>query len=498
MTASLPAAPDSRSSRSNARVVYRLATIHASTMATVIVQGLKCAPMTKPPTIPSTDLRRALPPRSEGAAGLAAPKLSRRNLVAELLHGLFGHAGQRLFMAPTFLPAFLFALSGSEFVVGMARGIQALGTMLSPALGAAVIGHRVHIKWIGIGSGLFARSQMLVIGVAVLLLPPDVAVVVCLLSLAAKGFGNGFSNVTLNALRARVIPRHRRGIVLGVRNTLGGLVAAALAAWAGASFLANGDASTASAYAEIFILAFAISSLGLLGLAITREPAEAEVLPRRSLGETIGDGLSLLRADRHFASFFLAYGLGTVSRMGVPFYVLHASARLEEQGGAMTGALLGALTTLWLLADTSTRLIWGSLGDRLGHALVMICGIGLWILAQLLLFVATGPGEMMLFFVLVGIASGGFNMGANSLVIELGAPAETALRFATVSTFAHLVATLAPVVGGIISAFAGFPSVFILCMAAQTVALALLIAFARRSSSHPVNAHLILSDPETP
>lgn len=453
--------------------------------------------MKNPTPIHSKNLRRAPLPRSEGDVGLAVPKLSRRNLLAELLHGLFGHGGQSLFMAPTFLPAFLYALSGSEFVVGMARGIQALGTMLSPALGATVIGHRARIKWIGIGSGLFARFQMLVIGGAALLLPPGAAVVVCLISLTAMGFGNGFSNITLNALRARVIPHRRRGLVLGVRNMLGGLVAAALAAWAGTSFLSNDDASTASGYAEIFMLAFAISSLGLLSLAITREPVEADVLPRRSLRETISDGLSLLRADRHFASFFLAYGLGTVSRMGVPFYVLYASARLEEQGGAMTGALLGSLTTLWLLADTSTRLIWGSLGDRFGHAPIMICGISLWIFAQLLLFVATGSGGLMLFFVLAGAASGGFEMGANSLVIELGAPAQTALRFATVSTFAQLVVTLAPVVGGVISAFAGFTSVFILCMAAQTAALALLIAFAGRSSGHPVHVHPI-PDQETP
>lgn len=465
-----------------------------------------------PELMHSTDLSRAAPPRHAAsaaepatpaapatpqAAGLAQPVLTRRNVAAELLHGLFGHAGQRLFMAPTFLPAFLFALSGSEFVVGMARGIQALGTMLSPALGAAVIGHRVRIKWIGIGAGLFARLQMLVIAVAVLWLPPDTAVVVCLLALAAMGFGNGFGNVTLNALRARVIPSHRRGLVLGVRNTLGGLVAAALAAWAGASFLANGGAGSAPAYADVFLLAFVISSVGLLGLAITREPPEAEVLPRRNLRETIGDGLALLRTDRHFASFFLAYGLGTVSRMGVPFYVLHAAARLEDEGGAMTGALLGALTTLWLLADTSTRLIWGSLGDRHGHALVMIGGISLWILAQLLLFVATGPGVLMLFFVLVGIASGGFNMGANSLVLELGSSAQTALRLATVTTFAHLVAALAPIVGGVISAFAGFPTVFALCMAAQTVALALLIAFARRRAPRTADVHPV-ADPERP
>lgn len=419
---------------------------------------------------------------SEKARVIATPALSRRNLAAQLLYGLFGQAGQRLFTAPTFLPAFLFALSGSEFVVGLARGLQAVGTMLSPILGAAVVGHRMRIKWIGICAGLSARLQMLVMALAVILLPPETAVVACMLSLAAMGFGNGFGNVALNALRARVIPPHRRGVVLGLRNTLSGLTAAALTAWAGAGLLAGEGAGDPRAYVAIFLLAFIISAAGLLALSITREPEQAEVRPRRSLRETVADGVTLLRTDREFAAFFLAYGLGTVSRMGVPFYVLYASSRLEAQGDVMTGALLGAMTTLWLLAGTSSRLIWGALGDRGGHGLVLVLGIGLWIVSQLLLLVATGPGELLLFFALVGVASGGFHTGANSLVLELGAPAESALRLATVSTFAHLVATLAPILGGIVGALAGFTAVFVLCMTAQTGALVLLIAFARRVS----------------
>ena len=46
-----------------------------------------------------------------------------RNYVAHVLHGLLGQTGFRLVNAPTFLPAYVLLLSGSEFVVGLARSI---------------------------------------------------------------------------------------------------------------------------------------------------------------------------------------------------------------------------------------------------------------------------------------------------------------------------------------------------------------------------------------
>ena len=44
----------------------------------------------------------------------------RRNYIAHLCHGLLGQTGFRLLNAPTFLPAYLFALTGGELAIGIA------------------------------------------------------------------------------------------------------------------------------------------------------------------------------------------------------------------------------------------------------------------------------------------------------------------------------------------------------------------------------------------
>jgi hypothetical protein len=53
----------------------------------------------------------------------------KRNAVVQILNGMFGQTGVRLLQAPTFVPAYLFELSGSEFVVGLARSLEATGNI---------------------------------------------------------------------------------------------------------------------------------------------------------------------------------------------------------------------------------------------------------------------------------------------------------------------------------------------------------------------------------
>ncbi|MDE0443022.1 MAG: hypothetical protein OXL38_12985, partial [Gammaproteobacteria bacterium] len=76
----------------------------------------------------------------------------RRNTLTQLAHGLFGQTGFRLVSAPTFLPAYLFMLSGSDFVVGLARSLQGAGTVASPMLGASLIGHRKRFLGVTLAS----------------------------------------------------------------------------------------------------------------------------------------------------------------------------------------------------------------------------------------------------------------------------------------------------------------------------------------------------------
>ena len=415
----------------------------------------------------------------QGTGTAAEARIATRNVAAELAHGLFGQAGQRLVMAPTFLPALLFAASGSELLVGLARAGQGLGAMLTPAIAAATVGHRRHVKRIALAATFAGRLPLLAMALAAALLPPLHAAWFCVLALTAMGFANGFAQIALGQLRVRIVPAHRQGTVLGLRNTLGGLLAAALAALLGATLFGTGaledPQGLATAFSGVFGLAFLLGLTGLLALTFVAEPAAEETRPRRDTRQTIADARALLRRDAEFARFFTAYALANVARMGLPFYILYAAAELEAEGG-LSGALLGTCTTLWLLAGTSTRLLWGRIGDRIGHDQVLAAGVAVWAGAQLLLLASATPLALLCFFVLAGLGTGGFHTGANAFVLTRGPAAETAMRLAAVTTVTQAIAAVAPLLGGALGAAFGFALVFGLSIAAQIAALGLLLA----------------------
>ena len=74
----------------------------------------------------------------------------KRNYAANLAHGLLGQTGFRLVNAPTFVPAYIFLLSGSEFAVGLALAAQWFGASASSIFGATLIEHRKRVLPMGL------------------------------------------------------------------------------------------------------------------------------------------------------------------------------------------------------------------------------------------------------------------------------------------------------------------------------------------------------------
>ena len=61
-----------------------------------------------------------------------------RNFAANLAHGLMGMTGFYLLAAPTFVPAYIYLLSGSKLAVGLALGAQFIGMAMSSIWSASV------------------------------------------------------------------------------------------------------------------------------------------------------------------------------------------------------------------------------------------------------------------------------------------------------------------------------------------------------------------------
>src|SRR5690606_20932657 len=330
--------------------------------------------------------------------------------------------GFRLIQAPTFVPAYVHLLSGSDVAVGLARALQSFGMFLSPILGATAIEHRRRVLPVGFLVGGAMRLQVLGLALAAFFLPPSLALPAVLVLLGLFGFFLGMQGVVFNFLLSKVIPVEGRGRLLGLRNALAGVSAGGVALLGGRRVEA---AAPGNGYGATFLAAFALTSAGLAFLAFVREPETPRVRHPSGVRERLRDLPALLRADPAFTRYFVARALGNMGRMSVPFYVVYASTRT-----AIGGRQLRVPTLAAVAAQSVTNLLWGWLADRGGFRRVFLLAQATWIGSALLLLATTDPRVLVLVMVGLGAGLGGFLMASQNLVLEFGGRRDLPLRIA--------------------------------------------------------------------
>jgi MFS family permease len=378
-----------------------------------------------------------------------------RNFAIHLVHGLLGQTGFRLVNTPTFIPAYILLLSGgSDFVVGLALSLQALGSALTPLFGASLIGHRDQVLPVGFWTGGSMRLAILGLALAGLFLSGDSALYAVIFSLGLFGLFAGMQAVVFQVLLAKVIPVINRGKLMGFRNFLAGITTAVVA-WFGGNYLV-GNPPTAQGYAWVFLLAFVLTTCGLLMLALVREPRPPSVAERQNLLQHLSGIRRFLYREPAFARYVVARALATLGRMALPFYILYAG-----QSIGLSGSTLAALTVAYTLAATISNLLWGVLADRYGFRLCLLMTIGLWIAATLALLLSSTQSAVILVFIAIGASQEGFRLSSMSLAMEFGGREQMALRLATANTAAEIAGSIAPLLGGIIATALGYGAVFL-------------------------------------
>lgn len=376
------------------------------------------------------------------------------NYPAHLAHGLLGQTGFRLVNAPTFMPAFVLLLAGgSSFAIGLCLSLQAFGQMLSPFLAANMVEHRKQVLPAAILSGIFMRSMVLCIALTAFWLEPPWALWTMYLLMLLLGLSMGMQGVIFNFLIFKLIPVKRRGRLTGLRNFLAGITTAIVAWLAGEYML--GDVPTATGYGQTFLLAFVLTAIGLLLLALVREPAAPNMRSSEPLLSRLREVPPLLRQDPAFARYIVARSIATMGRMAVPFYIVYAGAII-----GISGQTLGTLTFVFTLSATISNLIWGSMADRLGFRFVMLSSIALWVLSTLLLFGVSDLTTACLAFIGIGASFQGFQNSSINMTLEFGKMQDLPMRIALANSLAEMSGAIGPIVGGLLAVQFSYQLVF--------------------------------------
>jgi len=378
-----------------------------------------------------------------------------RNFLAHLVHGMFGQTGFRLVNAPTFLPAYIMMLSGgSTFMVGLALSLQAFGMTLTPMFGATLIEHRKRVLPIGFLIGSAMRVSILLIALAGFFLEGQATLYAILFCMLLLGLFSGMQGVLFNFLMSKVIPVKKRGRLTGLRNFLAGITSAGVA-WIGGEYLI-GDVPSAEGYSWVFLMAFVLTSIGLLMLLAVKEPEPPTVKEKQSMLGRMREVPELLRTDPAFTRFFLARSLATMGRMAMPFYILYAG-----QSIGLSGQTLGLITFAFTISGTFSNLVWGYVADRSGFRITFLASIALWVFSTLLLMLVSGLWVTVFVFVGIGAAVQGFQNSSMNLTLEFGDRDDLPVRIAIANTASEIAGTIGPLLGGLLVAGLGYSSVFI-------------------------------------
>ena len=387
----------------------------------------------------------------------------RRNFGANLIHGVFGMTGFRLIYAPTIIPAYIHLLTGSSAAVGMGTALLQLGSTISPIASGAWVESRNRILPYAIRVGTMMRVMILGLALAGWLLSGGWLLGVTFALFLGLGFFSGAQRVAFQMLMAKVIPIRRRGRLQGIRNLAGGVIAAGLAFFAG-HVLIEGEV-LGNGYATTFLLAFVLTSIGLVALRVMiREPdapATRRAMPWR---ERVREFPALLE-NPDFRYFLIAQAFATAGRVGLPFWTIYVGDRL-----GLNGALIGGLSLAFLGADTLSNIVWGQLGDRVGFRQVYLAGLAATLAGVGLLVIGTGPLLLYGAFVMLGIGSSGWQMASATMVLEFGEHEDIPMRLGFATTVEGAVAATGPLLAGASIALFGYVPLLVATIAALLLA----------------------------
>jgi MFS family permease len=360
-------------------------------------------------------------------------------------------------------------------VIGLISAVYSLGFYLPQLLGASVAEGMPRKKpFVSLIGGLGERLPYLLAGIAVLLLAessPAAALVALVLMFGVSGASAGFATPAWFDMIAKVIPLRRRGLFTGLGHGLGALMGVAGAAVIGYvlerwQYPQN--------FALLFALAFGAMVISWLGLVLNREPANPSVRPPTPLADYLRRLPGVLRGDTNFARYIGAMMVVRAGTMAGSFYLVYGVERFQL-GGAEVGLLTGVLIGCQAIFNP----LWGVLGDRRGHKLVLVGGALALALAALTVWLAPAWPWLVVAFTLLGAFLAADSASLLNIILEFCADEDRPTYIGLSNTLLAPVTALAPLLGGWLAAALGFSPMFVLAALLAGIGAALLIALVR-------------------
>ncbi|HPT62971.1 MAG TPA: MFS transporter [Candidatus Atribacteria bacterium] len=394
--------------------------------------------------------------------------LSRRdylfNFVVDTLDYSFFSLGMSFGSTVTLLPLLAQRLGASNLEIGLIPAIAYLGWSFPAIWGARVSGKLEKKLPFILRFTLFERLPFL--GMALLafyLVPhnPSLSLYILFILLGINSFAMGFLGPIWTEMIGKVIHHSRWGLYFACGNGLGAL----MGMWG--STLAERFISTypfPRNFGYCFLLASVSMVISYFFIALTRE--EKEEVTSSSGEKFLSSFFQVIREDANFLSFLLARIFLALGVVGGAFYTVYALQKF-----IIPDALVARYNAVLLVSQALSNFIWGPLGDKKGHKLVVLLGATSIVLSNLLALFSPDFRWFFLAFTLLGFNYSAISVGGTAIVLDFAPREKRGLYVGWSSFLSNFPAFFSPILGGKIADRFGYHWVFWLALSLNLVGL---------------------------
>jgi len=376
------------------------------------------------------------------------------NFVLNALNGASTKLAEQLASPGLVLPWMLGAVGAPSVLVGLLVPVRRAGALLPQLAVAGRIRAFPRRQGFWVAAGIVQAVALALMIPALLFLGPLGAGVAVVALLGVFSAASGVGSVAFKDVMAKTIPRGRRGRLLGVRATAGGMLALA------AALVLRTRVAEDDSLVPYVVLLAAAAGLWLLGsgfFALIREPEGATEGGRSALEEARA-GIHLLRTVPDFRRFVLARSFLLAAQLAGPYYALQAQAAAGMEAGTLA-IMVGASSLAAILSSP----FWGRFSDASSRR-VMVAG-GLWsavtvalalaaglpsadtLDAEVLAGVTWGAGAFALVFFSSGFAEAGVRLGRKTWLVDAAPERRRPLMVAVANTAVGVMYALAAGLG---------------------------------------------------
>jgi len=312
---------------------------------------------------------------SNAEAEVTANRSLRRNYYLGLLNGMFANLGNRILSPQLVLTAFVYDLTGSNFLAGLLNSLSMAGQRFPQIYMSSLIEHRENRKRFYVAASVVRIVLLALMAGTIFLTGAGFgvwAMVAFFVVYFAFRSAQGCASIPFWDVLAGTVGPTRVGGFLGQRHFLGNAVTMLVAPLVVQPVLSAVEAPTN--YLILTLIALGVMGLGWTAFCFVHEVRTAEPPRRRGVRESLSAGWKRVRREPNYRGLLVLRVLAHVNGLTFAFYIPYGVERLGVAG--ISGIFLSFISGARLVSS----LVWGSVSNRKGNRLCLLFAAALFAL----------------------------------------------------------------------------------------------------------------------